>query len=155
MWRLSAPEARPRDKMTVMIDQLWGIGGVVAGIAATSGFNRLNERAKLKREIASNRCEDNRKRCERLIQCLEEDIEALVDFRDRHDALPEELGYDTDLSRGREMLTEFQFHCPPKIFSGAVALVEAFESWEAGRTRTEDYELSRTAFMDLVRKHLT
>lgn len=137
-----------------MSEQLWGIGGVVAGIAVTTAGKWWADRSKHNREHATEVRKENRKRCEELLFTIDGDIGGVDHYHDEHGVFPVDNDEGPVETRGRDMLTEIQLNCPPRIHAAAVSLVDAFEAWAAGGGAKGDLDARRTRFIGLVRKLL-
>jgi hypothetical protein len=136
-----------------MSEQLWGIGGVVAGIAVSTAGAWWNERSKHEREHGTVAKKENRKRCEELLTQVDAELGHLEHYQDEHGVFPVDDGHGT-VSATRNHLKDIHLNCPPKVHAAAIALVEAVEGWESGGGTREAVDSSRHRFIELVRKKL-
>lgn len=135
-----------------MTEQLWAIGGAVAGIAATGGTNPVVERTKLTLSSKASDRSANRKRCEGLLSSVENELKAVHDFEEQHGAFPVDHGHESSDANARALLTEVELHCPRRICSTAEQMIGALESyiWQGGGL--EDYRQARRRFIHAFRR---
>lgn len=136
-----------------MTEQLWGIGGVVAGVMASGGTGLLVERTKLALTNKASLRATNRTLCEALLASVEKELKAAEAFQDQHGVFPVDEGYDPRGAGAREMLTEVELRCPRRILDAAEALIGALERylWHDGNHR-EQYRQARALFISEFRK---
>jgi hypothetical protein len=142
-----------------MNEQLWGLGGVVAGIAGTTVCNWWLERSKHNREHSTLDRKENLKRCEALLASVESYANELRAYLDDHGILPRLgtgiIGIDTPRGpSGRDKLTDIHIHCPAKVYAAAALLVDALEAWGWRHGEESEYGASRVRFIEAIRKHM-
>jgi hypothetical protein len=71
-----------------MTEQLWAIGGVVAGIVATGGTNVLVERAKSGQGSVEAKRSANRERCENFLAAVESAEQGAWGYYKQHGVMP-------------------------------------------------------------------
>ncbi len=139
----------------LMTEQLWGIGGVVVGIAATGGTNWLIDRSKHRRESSAEASAKNKNLCEEFLTSIESELEATNTFAEKHgDVFPGELGYDQGPANARARLTEIELKCPKKVHTKALTLAKTLEAfiWTGGTK--DSYFTARTEFIAAFRSKL-
>jgi len=132
------------------MEQLWGIGRALAGIAVSMTGTWLVERSKHKRERRKVRDERGLEICHALLKVIDAET---ADIDDNWD----ELGLSPDQnyeSSAYDMLTDVQLTCPPKIHKAATVLVDACNDWAWQRTKKDILLQRRAEFIALIRKHL-
>ncbi len=137
-----------------MNDQMWGLGGVLAGIVFTGACTWWNERSKHRREMSAAKTKENRQRCEALLSSVDEELVSLDDYQDQHGVFPVDHGHEPSVSTARKMLTQLDIHCPPKLYASAVALVEATEAWGWQGGTKSALDASRLKFIEQIKKRL-
>lgn len=135
-----------------MTEQLWAIGGVVAGIVASGGTNLLVERTKVSLSGKASDREANRKRCEELLSSVEKELAAAYGFEEQHGVFPVDHGYHPSDASARTFLTEVELHCPQRIRSTAEHLIRALEGFLWNGARIEEYREARVRFIQAFRK---
>lgn len=137
-----------------MTEQLWAIGGVVAGILATGGTNVVVERIKVRQgSIEANR-EANRKRCEAFLSEVEAEEQAAWGFYEQHGVMPGDMGHEESTAKARGRLTELELHCPRKLHSVGQKLVDLLEGWAYGDKSVDEYRDARKEFVRVFREQL-
>ncbi len=113
-----------------MTEQLWGVGGVVIGIATTGAATWWNERTKHNREARAVASKERKLHCEAFLASIEGELQGTLKFAEDHDDLfPGEMGYDRQPANARALLTNIELKCPPKVQSSAIELAGALEAW--------------------------
>lgn len=135
-----------------MTDQLWAIGGVVAGIVATGGMNLFVERRKLRISGKEAARELNKTRCEALLKSVEDELAGAYSYEEQHGVFPVDDGYESSPANARTLLTDIELHCPPLINRKAMALIEALEGHIWGKVKAEEYQVARKKFVQAFRK---
>ncbi|MFF2029938.1 hypothetical protein [Arthrobacter sp. NPDC058192] len=138
-----------------MTEQLWGVGGVVVGIAATTTGNWWIEHSKFKRERTRVAGDRAREVCLKLLELIDHELAALDAFHDEHGVFPADMGHDPVDSRAREMLTEVHLNCRPRIHKSAVALVDATDAWGWRGGGIDTVQKRRHEFIELIRTRLS
>lgn len=135
-----------------MTEQLWAIGGVVAGIVASGGTNLLVERTKLTLTSKASDRSANRASCESLLSSVENELRAVHDFEEHHGVFPVDHGHDPSDANARALLTEVELHCPRRIRSAAEQMIVALERyiWQGGGL--EEYREARRRFIHAFRR---
>ncbi|PVZ53035.1 hypothetical protein [Arthrobacter sp. H-02-3] len=135
-----------------MTEQLWAIGGVVAGIVATGGTNLLVERSKLKLNDQASGRAANRQRCEELLASIEQELAGAQEYEERHGVFPADDGYSPSDASARARLTEVELHCPKAIRVSAVELIKALEGYVWNGAKLEKYRDARQRFIAAYRR---
>jgi hypothetical protein len=135
-----------------MTEQLWGLGGVVVGIAATTTGNWWIEHSKFKRERTKVARDRAREVCLKLLRSIDDELTALDAYQDQHGVFPVDMGHDPVDSRAREMLTEVHLNCHPRVHKSAVALVDATDAWAWRGGARDAVGQRRIEFIELIRK---
>ena len=136
----------------LMTDQLWAIGGVVAGIVATGGMNLFVERRKLRISGKEAAREPNKKRCEALLKSVEDEMAGAYLYEEEHGVFPIDTGYEPTPATARTLLTDIELHCPPSIHGRATALIKALESHVWGDGTADEYQAARKGFIQAFHK---
>ncbi|MCC3278008.1 hypothetical protein LJ754_02390 [Arthrobacter sp. zg-Y40] len=135
-----------------MTDQLWAIGGVVAGIVATGGMNLFVERRKLRISGKEAARELNKNRCEALLKSVEDELAGAYSYEEEHGVFPIDNGYEPSPANARILLTDIELHCPPLINRRAMALIKALEGHVWADVKAEEYQAARKEFIQAFRK---
>lgn len=137
-----------------MTEQLWAIGGVVAGILATGGTNVVVERAKVRQNSAEGKRSANRERCEQFLRAIEAEERAAWDFYEQRGVLPGNAGHEEASAHARSLLTELELHCPRRLHQAATSLVDLLEGWAFGDRPLSEYRRARSTFVSVFRQQL-
>jgi hypothetical protein len=135
-----------------MTEQIWAIGGVVAGIVASGGMNLFSERAKQRLGDKAGIRARNRNRCQELLASVEQELAGAESYEDQHGVMPADDGYSPSDAAARAHLTEVELHCPQRIRKAAVELIDQLEAYIWNGGRLEDYRSARTAFISAFRR---
>ncbi|MDQ0679112.1 hypothetical protein QFZ30_002494 [Arthrobacter pascens] len=122
-----------------MTEQIWAIGGVVAGILATGGMNVVSERVKLKLGDRAAARSENRKRCQELLASIESELAGALAYEEQHGVMPIDNGYNPSDAAARAHLTEVELHCPEEIRKTALDLINKLEGHIWSDVSREDY----------------
>lgn len=137
-----------------MTEQLWAIGGVVAGILATGGTNVAVERIKVRQNSAEAKRAANRERCEKFLVAIEAEERAAWDFYEHRGVLPGNAGHEEATAQARSSLTELELHCPKRLHQAATGLVDQLEGWAFGDKSLSEYRSARSKFVSVFRQEL-
>lgn len=135
-----------------MTEQLWAIGGVVAGIVASGGMNLISDGAKQKLGDRAGIRARNRNRCQELLASIELEMAGAQSYEEQHGVMPSDDGYSPSDATARAQLTEVELHCPQRIRKAAVELINQLEAYIWNGGRLEDYRAARTAFISAFRR---
>ncbi|QSZ47247.1 hypothetical protein [Arthrobacter sp. D5-1] len=137
-----------------MTEQLWAMGGVVAGILATGGTNVVVERVKVRQNAAEAKRATNRERCEIFLAAIEAEERAALDFYEQRGVLPGNAGHEETSAQARLQLTELELHCPVKLHKAATDLVDLLEGWAFGDKPISEYRAARKKFVSVFHQQL-
>jgi hypothetical protein len=135
-----------------MTEQLWAIGGVVAGIVASGGMNLIAEGAKQRLGDKAGIRARNRNRCQELLVSVEQEMAGAQSYEEQHGVMPSDDGYSPSDATARAQLTEVELHCPKKIRTAAVELINKLEGYIWNGGSMEDYRAARGRFITAFRK---
>lgn len=135
-----------------MSEQLWGIGGVLAGIAATGGMNLYTEKRKAAMAAKETAKEASRELCRKFLKSIEDELAAICEYEEAHGVAPMDAGYESRGANARALLTDMELNCPTAIQSKAIALAVALEEHAWGRAGSASYEAARKEFIQAVRR---
>ena len=135
-----------------MSEQLWAIGGVVAGIVATGGMNLYTEKRKAAISANETLRGANKERCRAFLKSIEDELSAVYEYEEHHGVAPVDDGHEPRPANARGLLTDMELHCPVSIYKKAVALTESLEQHTWGNASADRYAVARKDFVQAFRK---